>query len=620
MAKKIGISVDAWEGKHYKRVNKYARQIDDIFSTLSQEAGIIGASVTNFNPNKPFTFTDYPNTKQRIDKLLSNLQNNISLVVNDGTREEWLLACQKNDAIVKNVFNNQKLDKVRLEHYYSRNLEALDAFQKRKVNGMNLSDRVWNLTDQTKQELEMSIDLGLTDGKSASQMGREIKKHLNDPNKLFRRVKDERGVLQLSKNAKAYHPGQGVYRSSKANAMRLTRTETNMAYRASDNERWNQLDFILGYEIKRSNNPYPCPVCEALKGKYPKTFKFVGWHPNCRCFQVPILADLNDFLDYETKILDGEDVSGYDFKNEITELPDNFTQWVSQNSQTLASRKSVPYFIRDNFKSDDIKKGLKLATDDATLQKPTKAEPVKVSRIPKELEKDSNYLKNTDIEFSNEFFELVDWNDPIKLKITEKGKGAYYQPSTKTVNIVNDSRVTRSQWERQAVIYHEFGHGIDWQRGLRLQDDVKTLMDKHRTLLSKKETRSIRVREYDYKLNKYVYKKTEVKVSGYAYADERLKQLSTKIWNMKPELFEKRGISKFDVLEQIGSTRDTIMSLNRNFGFGHSKAYFKNPQLQSAEFLAHAFENKFVGNAVFKKYLPDLYADMIKYVEKLKKL
>lgn len=361
MAKNIGISVDAWEGKHYKRVNKYARQVDDIYSALSQEAGIIGASITNFNQNKPFTFADYPITKQRIDKLLKNLQNNISIVIDNGTREEWLLACQKNDAIVKNVFNNQKLDKVRLGHYYSRNLEALDAFQKRKVNGMNLSDRVWKLTDQTKQELEMSIDLGLTGGKSASQMGREIKKHLNDPNRLFRRVKDERGQLQLSKNAKAYHPGQGVYRSSKANAMRLTRTETNMAYRASDNERWGQLDFILGYEIKRSNNPYPCPVCEALKGKYPKTFKFVGWHPNCRCFQVPILADLEDFLDYETKILDGEDVSEYGFKNEIAELPNNFTQWVSQNSKTLASRKSVPYFIRDNFKPTEIKDGLQLA-------------------------------------------------------------------------------------------------------------------------------------------------------------------------------------------------------------------------------------------------------------------
>ena len=32
--------------------------------------------------------------------------------------------------------------------------------------------------------------------------------------------------------------GEGVYKSSARNAMRVARTKTNMAYRKADNERW----------------------------------------------------------------------------------------------------------------------------------------------------------------------------------------------------------------------------------------------------------------------------------------------------------------------------------------------------------------------------------------------
>lgn len=102
--------------------------------------------------------------------------------------------------------------------------------------------------------------------------------------KLFRRVRDEHGELQLSKRAAVFHPGRGVYRSSYKNARRLAATETNIAYMTADYERWQQLDFVVGIEIKLSNNhtlngvPFT-DICDDLKGRYPKDFKFTGWHP-----------------------------------------------------------------------------------------------------------------------------------------------------------------------------------------------------------------------------------------------------------------------------------------------------------------------------------------------------
>lgn len=214
--------------------------------------------------------------------------------------------------------------------------------------GMGLSDRVWRLTDQFKGELEMALELGLGDGKSAADLSRDVREYLNEPHKLFRRVRNEKGQLRLSKSAAAYHPGQGVYRSSFKNALRLTATENNMAYRTADHERWQQLDFVIGIEILLSNN-HPCEdICDELIGVYPKTFKFVGWHPFCRCIAVPKLADEDEFIARQQALIDGENVPEGGYSGEITEYPDAFTTWVQNNAERIENASTVPYFVRDN--------------------------------------------------------------------------------------------------------------------------------------------------------------------------------------------------------------------------------------------------------------------------------
>ena len=50
----------------------------------------------------------------------------------------------------------------------------------------------------------------------------------------------------------------------------------------------------------------------------------------------------------------------------------------------------------------------------------------------------------------------------------------------------------------------------------------------------------------------------------------------------------------------------------------NSQPYWKRAGNKEAEFIAHAFENRFSGNEVFKKYMPDLYEDMIKMVKEFK--
>lgn len=150
-------------------------------------------------------------------------------------------------------------------------------------------------------------------------------------------------------------PGHGT-RSSPA---RLAATETNIAYRTADHERWQQLDFIVGIEVRLSNNhtclgkdgkPHPFhDICDELKGKYPKDFKFTGWHPHCRCIATTILKTDAEMDADDEAILRGDEPSDPDTsENAVTELPENFRGWMETNQDRIARAKSLPYFIRDN--------------------------------------------------------------------------------------------------------------------------------------------------------------------------------------------------------------------------------------------------------------------------------
>ena len=177
--------LDKWESKHLKDVERYARQIEAIYQSAVREAAAIGATIPNFNPNKPFSFANYPSTKARIEKLLQTLKTGISTVILNGIEAEWTLANNKNNELCNVVFGEYatKLSPEQARKYYNTNDKACKAFTERKIGGLKLSDRVWRYTEQFKTEIEMGIDLGLRDGLSADEMSRTLRQYLQHPDK-----------------------------------------------------------------------------------------------------------------------------------------------------------------------------------------------------------------------------------------------------------------------------------------------------------------------------------------------------------------------------------------------------------------------------------------------------
>jgi intein/homing endonuclease len=265
-----------------KRIKGYASQINTIYEALNRDASHIALN-TDYNPDsdKLFSFDDYPTAKRAFDTLQKQYVSDMTAVIYASTSKEWNESNLAQSLLARRVLTAYKFGEDK-ERYYETNSDALKAFQQRTIKGMNLSRRVWNLSEQYKQELELSLSVGLQRGMSANELARNVQKYLNEPDKLFRRVRDEYGNLVLSKAAKAYHPGRGVYRSSFRNARRLTASETNMAYRTAEQLRWKQMDFIVGYEVKTSqSNHEVTDICDELAGKYPKDFQWTGWHPHC---------------------------------------------------------------------------------------------------------------------------------------------------------------------------------------------------------------------------------------------------------------------------------------------------------------------------------------------------
>ena len=141
-----------------------------------------------------------------------------------------------------------------------------------------------------------------------------------------------------------------------------------MAYRTSDYERWQQLDFVVGIRVVLSNNhtllgadgkPHKfADICDELsapldftpddkRGLYPKDFKFVGWHPHCRCHALSVLKTPEEMAEDNRRIMNGEDTV-CESENKVEDVPQGFSDWIADNEERLGRSQSVPYFLTDN--------------------------------------------------------------------------------------------------------------------------------------------------------------------------------------------------------------------------------------------------------------------------------
>lgn len=318
------------------RLNRYVALVEQIYDTLNLEAAKVALNTEyDADGGTVFKFSDYPQTKKSIADIQARFVDDVRSVIYRGASDEWKISNEVQDLMADKVLKayTATIDKEKYKVLYQTNSDALKAFQSRKDKGFNVSAKLWQQSAIYKEELEAAISCAIQKGSSAVALSKQISKYLLDFPSLQKDYKDKYGSAEHLKDCE--------YRS-----IRLARSEINMAYRTAENERWKQMDFVVGYEIKLSGRHPAHDVCDTLAGKYPKGFVWTGWHPNDLCYKIPILKTEEDFWAWDER----SEVAA-DSANEVKDVPDGFKKWVADNQQRIdiaRQRGTLPYFLKDN--------------------------------------------------------------------------------------------------------------------------------------------------------------------------------------------------------------------------------------------------------------------------------
>lgn len=344
---------------------------DYVITELSKA---VNKSVNEAEPEELFKIAKNctPSEKDRVQSLLNAYNNAFLALVKQGITRAVLLSTSTQQKVL-NAFT--RFEGKEVDSWRKETARAFIESRMKRDHGLNLSDRVWNYTQQTKSEFEVAVSQvlsnGIGKGISAESLGRQVRQYLNNPDMMYRRyhlkklqsdgtkidvvewrrrVIDKEGKVHFVKEDLA-KVGTGVYRSARQNALRLTITETNMAYNYSNCKRWESEPFVLGIRIRLSANHPEDDICDELAGDYPKTFMWRGWHPRCMCSVSPILMDRNSDEWKRLRKLPKEEYEAYQSPNLIKDVPSKFSEWCKRNEDKLKVARDndkLPYFVRDN--------------------------------------------------------------------------------------------------------------------------------------------------------------------------------------------------------------------------------------------------------------------------------
>ena len=363
-----------------QRTEMYAEGVRRAFAKTVNAILALNKTMPTLEDGEMFSFDAQKETMQKkVEALLRQLHSVVTTAIKRGIVLEWDKANEECDKLVQSCFGKEVLSSSTFTAWTNRNENAQQSFINRSEKGLNLSQRIWQNVQQLRDEMEVAMTVAIGEGNSAASMSRKVRQYLNDPDLMFRRFryKDENGEWKkkwkkrikdeatgqyrwIDYDKDSYKVGAGVYKSSAKNAMRVTRTETNIAYRRADHERWSQMDFVLGQRVNLSRSHPKKDICDKLAGDYPKDFVFDGWHPQCFCYVTPITLPPEETAHLTKMMLNGEDwrkelkrlVRG----REIKSYPSNFVDWVKDNSDKIAAsqaRGTEPYFIKNNASTID---------------------------------------------------------------------------------------------------------------------------------------------------------------------------------------------------------------------------------------------------------------------------
>lgn len=402
----------------------YNKRLGRLYSDYVKKLTSLGYGEDVLEDDALFNFDNFPQLKARLDDIFNDYYQNSLLCYKSGITDGVALAYNHDEMVIGgySVLTDKAIRVVRdtaAATFISNRLKA--------KNGLNLAQIVWNYCQQTKSEFEMAMSNTIADGigkgSSAEEIGRRIRRYLNDPDMMYRRYH----TIKVQKNGKKKDVvtwrrrriidgkvrfieeplekvGMGVYRSARKNALRVARTEINAAYHKARNERWQNEPFVIGQYIHVSPQHNIDDICNDLEGRYPKDFDWRSWHSNCICTSDPITIQGEEKKEFYKRLMAGEDMSNYVSPFAVLTMPEKYNQYIRDNSEAIVKagmRGKLAWHLQDNTKywahllspSDRKKLGLKAVSSKEAIAEVAKVRHAK--RDAKAIQKAWTYRRMT---------------------------------------------------------------------------------------------------------------------------------------------------------------------------------------------------------------------------------
>lgn len=368
----------------------YNKRLGRLYSDYVKKLTSLGYGEDVLEDDALFNFDNFPQLKARLNDIFNDYYQNSLLCYKSGITDGVALAYNHDEMVIGgySVLTDKAIKVARdtaAATFISNRLKT--------KNGLNLAQIVWNYCQQTKSEFEMAMSNtiadGIKQGSSAEEIGKSIRRYLNDPDMMYRRYH----TIKVQKNGKkkdvvtwrrrriidgkvrfVEEPlekvGMGIYRSARKNALRVARTEINAAYHKARNERWQNEPFVIGQYIHVSPQHNIDDICNDLEGRYPKDYIWVSWHAQCICTSDPITIQCEEKKEFYKRLMAGEDMSNYVSPFAVLTMPEKYNQYIKDNSEAIVKagmRGKLAWHLQDNTKywahllspSDRKKLGLK---------------------------------------------------------------------------------------------------------------------------------------------------------------------------------------------------------------------------------------------------------------------
>lgn len=351
----------------------YNKRLGRLYSDYVKKLTSLGYGEDVLEDDALFNFDNFPQLKSRLNDIFNDYYQNSLLCYKSGITDGVALAYNHDEMVIGgySVLTDKAIRVAR-----DTAAATFIANRLKTKNGLNLAQIVWNYCQQTKSEFEMAMSNtiadGIKQGSSAEEIGKSIRRYLNDPDMMYRRYH----TIKVQKNGKKKDVvtwrrrriidgkvrfieeplekvGMGVYRSARKNALRVARTEINAAYHKARNERWQNEPFVIGQYIHVSPQHNIDDICNDLEGRYPKDYVWISWHPQCICTSDPITIQGEEKKEFYKRLMDGEDMSNYVSPFAVLTMPEKYNQYIKDNSEAIVKagmRGKLAWHLQDNTK------------------------------------------------------------------------------------------------------------------------------------------------------------------------------------------------------------------------------------------------------------------------------